>query len=59
MVKCPHLGCHKEINGITGLREVQNLIRHFKRVHNKTLTMQEALEIRSMAENMEKRGDLK
>ena len=51
-MKCPVLGCGKEINGMTGLQELIKLRKHFARKHSQ-INMEEALEIRVIAEGIE------
>ena len=51
-MKCPVIGCGKEINGITGLQEIIKLQKHFAKKHSH-INMEEALEIRSIAEGIE------
>jgi len=51
-MKCPRLGCNVEIKGFTGLHELTNLMKHFKKVHGVRITMQEALYYREVADKI-------
>jgi hypothetical protein len=47
------MGCKKEINGMTGLQELDKLRAHFRRVHHKEVDMMEAMNIRRIAEGID------
>ena len=48
--KCPYLNCKYRLRGRTGLQELKNLIRHFKKKHKEDIMLLDAVEIRLIAE---------
>lgn len=49
-LRCQVRGCRAVIHALTGLQELDKLIRHYRRVHLARLTMAEALELRALWE---------
>lgn len=51
-MKCPIEGCNAEINGMTGLMELDNLNKHMNRKHRKkkSLNVFEAMVLRDHAD---------
>lgn len=47
---CPVPECRKVIDGLTGLTELQNLVKHYKRAHLCRIDILQAAEIREKAE---------
>lgn len=47
---CPVPECRKVINGLTGLTELQNLVKHYKRAHLCQIDILQAAEIRARVE---------
>lgn len=58
VMKCPRLGCSKEIRGFTGLHELTNLMKHFKKVHGVRVTMEEAIMFRQVADKIEEENNV-
>ena len=50
-MNCTVKGCRGVIRGMTGLQELDNLRKHFARVHKLALSPREALEVRVDVEN--------
>ena len=50
---CPHISCSRRIrSGVTGLQELEKVRAHFLRCHNEPLTPEEALDVRTAAEDL-------
>ena len=45
-MNCTVKGCQGIIRGMTGLQELDNLRKHFRKAHKLALSMGEALEVR-------------
>jgi len=46
-LRCRVPGCRATIPGLTGLDELHQLVRHFRRAHGRDIALELALEIRA------------
>lgn len=47
---CPRDGCRRVIRAMTGLQELDKLVKHYARVHGINITFADALELRGINE---------
>lgn len=53
MIKCPRFNCDYKLTGLTGYKELDNLITHFRRKHKIRIDLNEAMQFRELAERNE------